>query len=503
MTRKPILYTALLLVLTCRAVIAFIGYDRVPIVSSSDEIYWADVAMSLAEGKGYVAPSFPGTRIALDRLYTHHPPVYVLLLAGSIKIFGLSILTLRGWGIVSHLAAIVLLIYILHCLWRRNLIDAIAAISVAALLLSDCSTLSVARWGRSDPLATLLAVAALALLAQPAEPSGKSLTRWAAASALLGLSLATHPVTAPYYLMFVFLMLTCRRDASPHWALAILLACLPSAIFATLWLLTYGSDSLVALSQFREITRVQGGGFTWRRWLEAVSSGDAREFLQAGATTTVAVFLSWLLVAIRWSQVIVRTSWEEATRWFSALGLAALSQLVMIQMLSGIQIKRVYVFFPLAALSIGCALYDWQPKLLRRVALAAVCAMVIGGLLQIGVYVRNLSSEWASRDPRIPESVLRRLPHSAKFAVAPRLWYYCRKEQLNFRVIDFGFEPSIDYWRQPGILDAFDIVILPADHRLVEEHAVHGVLSQTFRFGGEEFKVFLKHARSASVGGGQ
>src|SRR5262249_32209931 len=106
----------------------------------------------------------------------------------------------------------------------------------------------------------------------------------------------------------------------------------------------------------------------------------------------------------------------------------------------------------------------------------------------------NMSSEWSKHDPQIVDAVIRRLPHSAKFAVPPRLWFYCRQQQLDFRVIDFGFEPSIAYWTRPDALSEYDVVILPSKHRLVEQGAVPGMLVEVFTFGDEEFQVFRKHA---------
>lgn len=81
-------YVALAAFFTLRIFACWYGFDRLPSVSSKDEVIINDPALALSRGEGLIAPSFGGKRIST--LYAQHPPLYVLTQAVVFDVFGFS-----------------------------------------------------------------------------------------------------------------------------------------------------------------------------------------------------------------------------------------------------------------------------------------------------------------------------------------------------------------------------------------------------------------------------
>ena len=178
----------------------FYGYDRLPRVSSSDEVLPHDSALSWARGTGLRSPAHDGTW--LGRLYAHYPPVFTVLQAATFRVTDISAFSMRGWGMVSHVLAVLALLSICHALYRRRIMDEAATTMVALLIVTEPISMSLARWGRVDPVAIFLGIgAAWVLIAIGRERPAR--WQWTISAVLIGLSISSHPFGVVYFIAFL------------------------------------------------------------------------------------------------------------------------------------------------------------------------------------------------------------------------------------------------------------------------------------------------------------
>ena len=132
----------LVILFAVRAIAVFYAYDRRPMITSNDEVYWAEPAWSLLHGHGYRLPCCDGK--LFGDFYPQHPPIYVFILTGAFQLFGFTPASMRVPSIIAHLVGLVLMLAILLRLRRFRVLDRCGFFVAAVLVLSDFTTLYLA-----------------------------------------------------------------------------------------------------------------------------------------------------------------------------------------------------------------------------------------------------------------------------------------------------------------------------------------------------------------------
>jgi 4-amino-4-deoxy-L-arabinose transferase-like glycosyltransferase len=189
----------ILLVAICgiAILIGTLAFDRLP-STIGDNAEFMILGRALAAGEGFRYMSHPDARPA-----TKYPPGFPLMLAGWIKVFGNSILSMKINVLVCYVAAVVMT----FLLGRRLLGDALGMMA-ALLLTSSWTVLMYSHQVLSDiPYAMLSLVVVLLFLSLPQRRStmiaGTLICIWAYFVRTAGVSLVAATV--------IFLMLKRRR----------------------------------------------------------------------------------------------------------------------------------------------------------------------------------------------------------------------------------------------------------------------------------------------------
>jgi 4-amino-4-deoxy-L-arabinose transferase-like glycosyltransferase len=142
-----------------RIILVWYGFDRLPFLSSNDEVLYNDAAVAMSKGFGLVAKSLAGT-MDLGKIYGHHPPLFPLIQSVIFRLFGFSAFTLRALGIACFILYSILFIVLLYRLKNIGIYDDFSFFSTDLLFISDPTSFDYARWGRPDSLALFFGIVA-------------------------------------------------------------------------------------------------------------------------------------------------------------------------------------------------------------------------------------------------------------------------------------------------------------------------------------------------------
>ena len=469
------------------------GYDRLPRASSTDEVLMQDPALSWARGSGLRSPGFDDT--LLGRLYAHHPPVFTLVQVVTFKAIGVSAFSMRIWGLIAHLLAALALLSICHALWRRRIMDTAATIMVTLLIVTEPIWWSLARWGRMDPVAIFLGVAAAwVLIAIDRERPAR--WQWTTSAVLVGLSFSTHLFSVVYYAAFLVTLYFGRRLIEVR--VALWLAALPGVTFGLLWIAVFQDRSFEAFEQVRLLKEVQiKPGFNWEGYFDAIRDRDARAFMQRGGSLLPVVVMCVLVLASRCAGLARggRRAWtaDPNHQWIAGFSVWAILMLVFILTASDMSLKRASVVFPILVVALGVSV-SHLPNAGVRTAVGLLLGSVIAIQLAMSVlYVAKTHREWVGRDPRHHSAIIRSLPEDKRIAGVPAFWLAAMEQGRAYRLIDFGFAPDRDFWRaNPDALTRYDIVLLPEAHPLIGNQILAGWERQMEVLQGIRYVVFEK-----------
>ncbi|MGH7140498.1 MAG: hypothetical protein ACREHD_32590, partial [Pirellulales bacterium] len=439
---------------------------------------------------------------------------------------GLHSWTLRGWGLVANLMATLLFLLAFSRLRKLQILDGVSFLVVAALLITNFATISVARWGRPEPVAMCFIAAAFLSLAADLRHPRALQVRCVLAGLFLGLAIGTHTVAAIYFIPFVVSVGYAYGRTPRTLGRAFLIILIPPAVFALIWIAAFGGNSLEAIQQHLLIGKLQGNhGLRLFELYAALKRLDARHFVQAGGTTVVIVVLSGVLLATRWVLLTVQRRYGVLRRWLGALGIVLILQGAMIAGVTGLDVVRAYVVFPIAVFAIALALtegsffraashssVDMEPaaqpwgtlaRSFRILTVTVLFAVVLCEVAQGSGYALKIRREWSARAPsRIDRSVaeLRRYPN---ICVTSRFWYCCEKHGIRFRVLADGVKPVQDYvLEHPEMLCQFDAVVLPIGHPLLADGRWQARVAGEFPlFQGERY-VIVETKRYCPAGDG-
>ena len=117
-----------------------------------DEVYFAEPGVNLATGSGFTSKAWHNA--AADEIYAANAPLYSLLLAGWMSIFGAGQFAARSMGIFLTAIAVLLL---WHAVRKLGIIaDTRWRLWLCALVACDYGYAMAYRGGRPEPLALLL-----------------------------------------------------------------------------------------------------------------------------------------------------------------------------------------------------------------------------------------------------------------------------------------------------------------------------------------------------------
>src|SRR3984885_10311853 len=132
-------------------------YGQLPIAPvQGDEVIINDAAVSLGQGQGYAATSFAGSPYGIDHLFAHFPPLYPLTESLAIRVFGVSVYSLRFTTTVMSLSACAVLLLLLYFLGKEKVLDWTAASLVAAIYCTCAPLIIVDRMARMESMVALM-----------------------------------------------------------------------------------------------------------------------------------------------------------------------------------------------------------------------------------------------------------------------------------------------------------------------------------------------------------
>ncbi|MFL5328211.1 MAG: ArnT family glycosyltransferase [Gemmataceae bacterium] len=434
------------------------AFDRRPVITNNDEIYWAEPAWALDHGDGYRLPCCDG--MLFGDFYPQHPPLYVLILAGSFRLFGFTPGAMRLPSIAAHIASVAMLLVLLWKLRRLRVLDNWGVAMAALLATTDFSTMYVSRWGRPDPFTGLFALSGFVLLVA-GHMRGAAL-QWRAwlASVLVGLSLATHTIAVFYLGLFVIALWLLRKRLGYVHLIGCLL--LPILIFVGFWIGVFGDRWLVALQEHRELAGTMGGATKppYRSLQLLSGSINQKEFLQAGGTTAVMILLSFVCFVLR------GLGDQRSDRRWLILGVGLAGQFALIIAITGLGITRCSIYYPFT-LVVFALLVTRCPTWLRRPALWGAILVAAAEIGQTAHVLYGTHRDYAIRSPHRHDALMNRLASYRRVAVIPVLWFQARERGLDFQLVDLSVPRQWDEWtRRPHPFEGFDAVVLEADHLL-------------------------------------
>lgn len=455
------------------------GFDRLPRISGTDEVGHNEPARALSRGLGVSAPAYEG--MITSELFAHYPPLHVLLQSATFRIAGFSSFTLRFWSVTSHVLMGGLFLWVCHRLWRLRVLDGFGAAVAALAFCLEPSTVVLSRWGRIDPPAILLGMLAVAVLLPAPDKLVPSPWKWPASGILIGLALATYPITVIFWSACLALAFRMGLHHGQWRWKAFCLLVLPVLVAGSVWGLAYGARSFEAAAQFlmiRQRSR-EHMGFNFEGLIAAMTAHDARRFLQCGGTAILLVLGSWGALVVR--GIIARRGdiLRECPMWRGGVGIMLLLipvHVLLIEFVTGMKITRVAYVFPFALLGLGMAISFLKSPVRFGAGVFLSLFLVLQGGMTAG-YLHKVSVEWERRDPELHAGLVAQLPPEARVAGDPAFWYVFMKASRHYSVIDFAYiyDWGRAYWMDHlEKLNSYDYLIFGEGHPLLSDPILKG-----------------------------
>jgi hypothetical protein len=392
--------------------ISLIGLDRIPYFGN-DEVYPASTAWTFVT-QGRFAREITDGSLGTN-VFDAYPPLWILLLSGVFKAFGVGIWTTRVPSIAVAALAIAFLSAAVFSVTRSNL----KALAASVLYSLDPILLQRARIGRMEPLAVMFICAGI----------------WA----------------------------TCQRSRLAWWLAGLCFTCAVAsyqfaALSAVAWMIGLG----VARDWRRASWVVLGGGsgiLLWTIWLWGHGPELHAQVLDTGKAYTEPALLAFvhewqryynLYVALRAPSVIPVYALAPlaAAAWFACSNLplvrvvcaACISEIALLAFV-GMKSSSFYFMFasPLVYFVLASSL-DAAPRPSRLLARGLAVCSLAGGILVLAGLGLKLKREWSCRDAVAFDAkaglVLDRVIASGKTIVGPSsLWLPTIRRRGFHRVI--------------------------------------------------------------------
>jgi hypothetical protein len=455
------------LLLAVRATALFTGLERLPLVPAAPpEVIINDPAVALSRGFGLTAFSFEHSLNHLNILYANFPPVYIVLQALIFRVIGFSATTLRVPGVLADLAACVFFLLVLREFYARGIVDRFGVTVAGILLLLEPITLIHDRSGRMESLCVLFGSLSLYLCVRsdrmhvhgaiaPSSGRGKMLLRCAAAIAA-GLALSTHFESLALCAVLALWSTAWIRRMRFGW---VVLNAVPLVVLVAVWGLAYGSQSMQAFHQLRQLAiyapkpSLEIGGL-----VGSIVGGNPRVTIQSGSPALILILAALVLGVIR-----VLTAASESAEWRSALlrfTAILLLQCALIQFIvPGPGGTRIIVIVPFAVLCLGIVLSN-LPGGLRKPAISGVALFALLQLAIATAYLGELRNNWQARSAHRFDALVDSIPASARVVGVPEFWFAFQSHNRRLALI-YHADDEFRYWSDdPRAFDPYDVVIL-------------------------------------------
>jgi hypothetical protein len=464
-----------------------------PRITNTDEVYYNDPAVSMSKGYGFIGKSLEGT-MKLEKYYAIHPPIFMLLQAGIFRIFGLSAFTLRGTEIFFFIFYMLLIVFLFYRLKYIGIYDNFAFFWITLLFLTEPTTFSCSRSGRSDMLGLFFGIAAFVLILSK---SGVSISkkRWIFSASMIGLSISTHLAMIHFWLAYI--IAACFLFGRRNRSFCALLIILPFFIFFGIWMAVYRENSLGALIQLHQHTAYFKGYFSFFGLVRSLLSNSLREFNQKGGVAFVLIVFSWVAIIVR-----LRCNLKQrlldiklGNSWIFMMALFAVGNFLFMVLFTGSGSTRAIVVLPIALAGLGVAVTRLNIRAIFKYLLTGLLGfLVFVGLMGHIYYFFKMRADWQDRAPGRFLRFVASIPFDKKVATVSNLWYEFIKSGHNrVRIIDFCFEEDKIYWQKNSdLLNSFDIIILDQNHPLLNSRVLSKRLCEVVTIGGENFIVLRR-----------
>jgi hypothetical protein len=478
-----------------------VRYGQLPLAPvQGDEVIINDAAVSLGQGQGYAATSFAGSPYGIDHLFAHFPPLYPLTESLAIRVFGVSVYSLRLTTTVMTLCASAVLLLLLYFLVKEKVLDWVAASLVAALYCTCAPLIVVDRMARMESMVAVmvhLAFASVMIAAVSAgerEGASSRVRRGVIACGLFtGLALSVHPEAIS---AVIFLAPLVVLAVPGYWGSKALSALLVPMTPVVVWVLTFRSNSLVALRQFRAILHSATpkdddiGEWLQNRLHDRNAASINRHLVLALILALVVLLLFWFVLKVRRASVSALRY-----RLATAFALGSALELVAMEWVFHMNVNRYQFLY--GPLLVGVAMMLFGERRVGPVWRYAVCLIVALQLIVIAIYLAPLKGRALETSPDRFMPIIHSLPPSASVAATGDFWLDFKELGRPMTIIYVGHDGRDAWSRQPGNpLDRFDAVVLVENadslNAFMQTHLAHGRARTGYQIGNDTVGVYLR-----------
>ncbi len=484
---KPVLLV-LCALLVLRVAISFVGFDHMPLMPLlGDEVTINEPAVTLAQSGHFVAGDVHDSAYGLDRFYGHFPPLYMLVVAASLKIFGVSAASIRLGAIFASDVAIALMLLGMTRAWTAGMIGKWGLLLSAGLFMLDAGFFTISRWGRMDSTMLLFAFAAMACLIFIEAGAGLR-RRWLfpLGGVFLGLAGATHFEAAVYGIPFCLYAIVRYRQLGKGLFLLGLIAAAATA--AVVCLSVWGMQWETALDQMRMIAaNAPGPGLALHAWVSDAVHLRVRDLWSSGGSAQFFLLAAPLVFAvIAVPAARTRNVPAPAIGFFWFTGACASLLLLMYEFAIPYSLARLTAGEPIALVSLAASLTVASP-ILRRSGLVLAALLAVADLGGLAAYAHTAQTQWQIRSPDRFDRLLSAYPETASVLGPPELWYALIRRAAPHGIYGLFPEDRPLIQSDTRLLEAYDVVILKADDPLVATVARTHPQRRTFTDGWNNY----------------
>ncbi|HKU37281.1 MAG TPA: glycosyltransferase family 39 protein [Polyangiales bacterium] len=431
--------------------VSLAGLDRMPYFGN-DEIYPSSTALTFVREGRFAREITAGSLGTND--FDAYPPMWMLLLAGTYKVFGVGIWTTR----VPCIAVAALAIFFLAAAVYRITSSAARAALAGTLLSLDPILLHRARIGRSEPLALMFLTLGLFAVSQP-----RRLWWWACGVSLV-LGIASYQFAALPAVALGVGLLAAGALQRAIWVAA------GGVTGVGLWCLwSFGHWDLFELQVLET-----GRSYSQPLVSALLSEWQRYAALAQRAPTLIPVLLLGPVVALYW----LRPRADVMTR---AVCVASAVMLVLLAA-TGMKSAEFYYMFltPFVYFVLAQSSFAQRPAERRTATALVACSALAGVVVLAGISVK-LSREWACRDARSFDAkvapILEPTIAAGKLVVGPTsIWLSTINRGGKLRVLFDAYGPHTEtllkgFFDDPRALSEAGVIALTeSSDRLMERY---------------------------------
>jgi 4-amino-4-deoxy-L-arabinose transferase-like glycosyltransferase len=471
-------------------------YGRLPIVPAySEEVIINDSALSLARGQGYVEASFAGSTIGVDKVFAHFPPLYPMLVALTIRAFGVSVYSLRLTTTLMSLGSTFVLAWLLHRACSNRLLAWQSGLTVLALYCTNATLVSLEREARMESTIGLLCLLGVLCLSELFVCRGMArpvqMVMLAALAAAGCLAVHLESVTA-LLLLAALVLFVVRAPCWVKWTAVAVTLIAPTVLFVVMVKGQVGT----AYHQFDFIFTNRYADVTVLQWLQGLP--HLRHIAELNTAAFMMEIIALFLLPLAYFAVAGRRLDRAGLRYRLLTCLCCLSvfELTLMAAFLGMNRHRYqFLLGPLLALNAICFGAESWRAWMRCAAWSVVAVQ----LCMVVIYLVPGRHSSADTDPERFQIILAKIPARAKLAASSQLWLDLQEDHRPFSCLLPGFDGE-DTWatQTSNPLERFDAIVLEDDDWKDEKdnhwraEAGDGRQRYTYLVGTHTIQVYLR-----------